>query len=483
MGSPGRLRGFGRCCAALLAWLLGLVALPAIGPELPSTDDQVVAPAPAVNDELPAQRLVVLIAHPPQGPPAGLEAGAASSFSQLPAGALRAPGPIIVCVIAYEYDGIRVHIRGYVGTSDPVNRWDPSGLWWITNDGRQAVAEPDDTLSGLSLIIFGDATKWQELGYSGDPRGLRVGDRVDISQWGVPHKRRYQRLQGRYGDLDTYAEVVLGEYQKLSQDLDNPLPGYEGSIRASLRHIQSLKQGEGRALAYVSVFESITQGQRVPSNIIDEYQEAAGLIGWGNAFMTLDDEVVIPLATLRRMSDTAGPVHQGISPNDIYRRMAGNERRAMALSNSFKVAGAGLSLLGVYYSSQDLRRHAEGGDWLEAGVDVASIAAAGTSLYETALIIGGRAVPHRIAAANPVAALALITNSAAQSAVSDYGDYAHWKPVREQVLEGIDTNLARLTDAWTEIHRLEESGPVIKRFSDFTNAVEVMLNWTQGDSE
>jgi len=131
MGFPGRLRGFGRCCAALLAWLLGLVALPAIGPELPSTDDQVVAPVPAVNDELPAQRLVVLIAHRPQGPPAVLEAAAASSFSQLPAGALRARGLVVVCEIAYVYDGTRVQIRGYVGTSDPVNRWDPSGLEWV----------------------------------------------------------------------------------------------------------------------------------------------------------------------------------------------------------------------------------------------------------------------------------------------------------------------------------------------------------------
>jgi len=118
--------------AALLAWLLGLVALPAIGPALPSTDDQVVAPVPAANDELPAQRLVVLIAHPPQGPPAGLEdAAAASSFSQLPAGALRAPGPTVVCVIAYVYDGAHVQIRGYVGTSDPINRYDPSGLDWV----------------------------------------------------------------------------------------------------------------------------------------------------------------------------------------------------------------------------------------------------------------------------------------------------------------------------------------------------------------
>ncbi|MFP4451650.1 MAG: hypothetical protein ACLFP0_12065, partial [Rhodosalinus sp.] len=135
MLSLGRLRGFGRCCAALLAWLLGLVALPAIGPTLPSTDDQVVAPAPAVNDELVAQRLVVLIAHPPQGPPSSLEvAAAASSFSQLPAGALRAPGLVVVCVATYDYDGTCVQIRGYVGTSDPVNKWDPSGLDWVWVD-------------------------------------------------------------------------------------------------------------------------------------------------------------------------------------------------------------------------------------------------------------------------------------------------------------------------------------------------------------
>jgi len=158
MGFPGRLRGFGRCCAALLAWLLGLIALPAIGPELPSTDDQVVAPVPAANDELPAQRLVVLIAHRPQAPPAGLEdAAAASSFSQLPAGALRARGLVFAIVATYDYDGTRVQIQGYVGTSDPVNRWDPSGLWAISADRSFAVAEPGDTIQTLYDDLGGQA--------------------------------------------------------------------------------------------------------------------------------------------------------------------------------------------------------------------------------------------------------------------------------------------------------------------------------------
>ncbi|MDA3961828.1 MAG: hypothetical protein PF961_13650, partial [Planctomycetota bacterium] len=44
--------------------------------------------------------------------------------------ARRAPGLFVVCVATYDYDGICVQIRGYVGTSDPVNRWDPSGLDW-----------------------------------------------------------------------------------------------------------------------------------------------------------------------------------------------------------------------------------------------------------------------------------------------------------------------------------------------------------------
>jgi len=148
MPSLGRLRGFGRCCAALLAWLLGLVALPAIGPELPTPDGEVIVILPAGLDELPAQRRAELAAHPSQAPPAVLEAIAASSFSQLPAGALRARGLVVVIVATYVYDGTRVPIRGYVGMSDPVNRWDPSGLFWrlYMNEGSWAwtwVDEPD----------------------------------------------------------------------------------------------------------------------------------------------------------------------------------------------------------------------------------------------------------------------------------------------------------------------------------------------------
>jgi len=153
MGLPCRLRGFGRCCAALLAWLLGLVALPAIGPELPAPDGEVIVILPAGLDELPAQRQAELAAHPSQAPPAVLEAIAASSFSQLPAGALRAPGLVVVVVATCDYDGTRVPIQGYVGTSDPVNRWDPSGLEWILNsphDGLAYATEDTDTIQGLA---------------------------------------------------------------------------------------------------------------------------------------------------------------------------------------------------------------------------------------------------------------------------------------------------------------------------------------------
>ncbi|MDA3961458.1 MAG: hypothetical protein PF961_11760 [Planctomycetota bacterium] len=37
----------------------------------------------------------------------------------------------------YDYDGICVQIRGYVGTSDPINKWDPNGLRAIVAYGEE----------------------------------------------------------------------------------------------------------------------------------------------------------------------------------------------------------------------------------------------------------------------------------------------------------------------------------------------------------
>jgi len=156
MGFPGRLRGFGRCCAALLAWLLGLVALPAIGPELPTPDGEVIVILPAGLDELPAQRRAELAAHPSQAPPAVLEA-AASSFSQ----------PVAVIVATYVYDGTRVPIQGYVGTSDPINRYDPSGL--------------DDVVAGADGIAF-----WRT--DSGKDIPIGVFNRTGIGDFGTDIK-------------------------------------------------------------------------------------------------------------------------------------------------------------------------------------------------------------------------------------------------------------------------------------------------------
>jgi len=73
-----------------------------------------------------------------------------------------------VIVATYVYDGTRVPIQGYVGTSDPVNRWDPSGLDYIDYEGEDVywvVQEDGYTYNeDKARYKIGTRTSWQEPG-------------------------------------------------------------------------------------------------------------------------------------------------------------------------------------------------------------------------------------------------------------------------------------------------------------------------------
>ena len=149
----------------------------------------------------------------------------------------------------------------------------------------------------------------------------------------------------------------------------------------------------------------------------------------------------------------------------------------MELGKSFKIFGAGLSLLGVYYSSKDLREHLGSGKWLEAGVDVTSIGAAGDGIYEAGLILAGQTAPKLLARLNPVVGLALIINTATQKTVTNYQNTYHWLPVKEQMTVKIGEALSGFGDLWQKVKALESVTSPISNFNKFSNGVDMLLDW------
>ena len=65
--------------------------------------------------------------------------------------------------------------------NDPVNRIDPSGLWYKNAQGGW-VAERGDTLWGLAARpdVYGDGNRWREFGFKRDPRTLQIGEVIKV---------------------------------------------------------------------------------------------------------------------------------------------------------------------------------------------------------------------------------------------------------------------------------------------------------------
>jgi len=65
--------------------------------------------------------------------------------------------------------------------NDPVNRIDPSGLWYKNAQGGW-VAERGDTLWGLAANLTGNGNNWKKFGYNGRPENLQIGQVVNVSK-------------------------------------------------------------------------------------------------------------------------------------------------------------------------------------------------------------------------------------------------------------------------------------------------------------
>jgi len=286
MGLRGRLRGFGRCCAALLVWLLGLVALPAIGPELPTPDGEVIVILPAGLDELPGQRQAELAAHPPQAPPAVLEAAAASSFSQ----------PVAVIVATYVYDGTRVPIQGYVGTSDPVNKWDPTGLAAYFFDGTNnhpVGTNADDSVNYMTnvyLLFLGYSDQGRERFYmpgigSGYNQVVRGGEAIQGD--GTAGVQWYQGATG--ATMDDRADAMIEELEGQLRAGDNVVDvfGFSRGSATAVRFLHKIQEkvDEGDPLyqdvdvRFVALFDEVPSDMLIAHQLAGRGLDTAGYLG------------------------------------------------------------------------------------------------------------------------------------------------------------------------------------------------------------
>jgi len=64
--------------------------------------------------------------------------------------------------------------------NNPVNRTDPTGHWVDNSDGTYT-AESGDTLWGLAQETTGDGSNWTDLGYTGTPENLQIGETIGTS--------------------------------------------------------------------------------------------------------------------------------------------------------------------------------------------------------------------------------------------------------------------------------------------------------------
>ena len=81
-------------------------------------------------------------------------------------------------------DPIKDGLNWYVYCSNnPINRVDPWGLYEIeqANGKTYAVIEAGDTLYGIAQGVTGDGNRWKEIGYDGEPTGLQIGQKVDVT--------------------------------------------------------------------------------------------------------------------------------------------------------------------------------------------------------------------------------------------------------------------------------------------------------------
>ncbi|EYE88312.1 hypothetical protein Q428_08915 [Fervidicella metallireducens AeB] len=101
--------------------------------------------------------------------------------------------------------------------------FDPTGHWKtvVQNGKTYAVAEKGDTLGGLAKKQLGDSNKWKQLGYKGDPRKLKVGQKIDITSISKSTKSKQKDVSKKKSTNNVNSSEVKATATKKSTGVVN----------------------------------------------------------------------------------------------------------------------------------------------------------------------------------------------------------------------------------------------------------------------
>jgi RHS repeat-associated protein len=145
--------------------------------------------------------------------------------------------------------------------------FDPSGLW--EKDGKGGwIAEENDTLWSLAVIVYGDGTKWEQIPYTGDPKHLQVGERVlDPIVWeeimDAVNDSQYTDYNSQHEEGGWIIDVANGGYKVMRWPSGEKMrirsaPMQPGTVAGFHVHAVSAQQGgtyppSPRDIAFVKV--------------------------------------------------------------------------------------------------------------------------------------------------------------------------------------------------------------------------------------
>jgi RHS repeat-associated protein len=102
----------------------------------------------------------------------------------------------------------------YVG-SRPLMALDPYGLWLVQWETKYVVADKDDTLWGLAVILTGHGKNWTQFNYKGNPNIMPCCTKVDIAPWLDQMKADWDEYITNIEDI----QRIRDEVDKMSKQL------------------------------------------------------------------------------------------------------------------------------------------------------------------------------------------------------------------------------------------------------------------------
>jgi len=357
----------------------------------------------------------------------------------------------------------------YAG-GDPVNYWDPTGLWRIR--GRFAVAEQGDTLSSLAAIVYSDGNKWSQLGYTGNPRRLRPGEEIDIG-WFIEESKGLVEYAST--KQQTYRQVMLGliqDYNFLTHDLDNPAPEIGNALKSFIGGYNATTGDEASALLLSRLIDRAGEN-RVQSDYWSKFSTIINWVGLGVNIALLDDEHVF-----------LGTPNQGYANLDAkYGNRAGHK-----LHQALRGAGFLLNLHGINQASKDLREQWGEGRISEATVSAASILVGTSGSVELGLLVAGSkgSLAVNLGKVNPVTGLALVIGTAIGQGIVDTDSVLRRNAERIRTVDGIFNVIDALGAPSSFAHlreAIEQATDRIRRVGRFSNGKEAVAGWLTGQAE